>query len=114
MAKQFDKETPNDTEHFSFLVRKNNIESFGFNNRSKSHPLAIKFKYRYPTIHSELAAILNHSDSFDKYYMVNIRIGRSGKLLMSKPCRACQRLLRYYNINEVLYSTDCGFKTWLG
>lgn len=98
--------------HFSFLVRKNNILSIGWNNYLKTHPMAFKFNYNSRAIHSELACLLN-SDKIDrKSYMVNVRIGQNNKLLLSKPCENCQSLLLHHGITNVVYSTREGFE-WM-
>lgn len=112
IAKQI--QIPNDsfTGHFSFLVKKNSIDSVGWNNKGKTHTIAYKLNYKYPTIHSELACILNYNKNPSKHYMVNIRIGKSGNVLLSKPCKNCRRLLKHYNISKVIYSTDFGFSNW--
>lgn len=112
LAKEFNNETPIDTEHFSFIVRKNHIESIGWNLKEKTHPIADKFNYRWPTVHSELSSILNYDGNFNKVYMVNIRISKGGRILIAKPCKHCQELLLHYGIDKVIYSTEFGFKRW--
>ena len=112
-AKLLNIETDSDTRHFSFLVRKNSINSVGYNFVNKTHTIAKKVGYKWPTIHSELSAILNFSGKeVSNYYMINFRFDKMGNLSMSKPCKGCQKLLRYYNISKVIYSTGCGFKGW--
>jgi hypothetical protein len=113
IAKELNNETNSDTRHFSFLVRKNSINSVGYNYITKTHPIAFKLGYKWPTQHSELSAILNFSGKeISDYYMINFRFDKMGNLALSKPCKGCQRLLRYYNIGKVVYSTGCGFKIW--
>lgn len=101
--------TPGRSKHFSFLIRKNKIVSIGWNNGSKSHPIAAKFNYQSQAIHSELHCILNADKIDKKCYMINIRIGQKDEILMSCPCQFCQTLLLHYNIRDVLYSTKEGF-----
>lgn len=99
------------SKHFSFIVRKNNIVSFGYNRADKTHPLANKFGYKHPTIHSELSAILNFNDlqNSHKYSFLNLRFN-TGKLDIARPCPKCQKLLVHYGFNIVTYSTSKGFK----
>jgi deoxycytidylate deaminase len=113
MAKILNDETSSDIRHFSFLVRKNSVNSIGYNNTSKTHTIADKIGYRYPTIHSELSTILNFSGKeISDYYMINFRFDKMGNLSMSKPCNNCQNLLKHYGIVKVVYSTGYGFKIW--
>lgn len=102
--------TPGRSKHFSFLIRKSNIVSVGWNNGSKTHPIAAKFNYYSEAIHSELHCILNASKIDKKCSMINIRIDKRDKILLSKPCEKCQNLLYHYGINDVIYSYEKGFK----
>jgi deoxycytidylate deaminase len=99
------------SKHFSFIVKKNNIVSVGWNS-FKSHTIAFKHNYPYGKIHSELACILNYSgdiNCLNKYEILNIRIGMDNNLKLSKPCKFCKKMLSHYNINNVVYSTELGF-----
>ena len=113
IAKELNRETEASTSHYSFLVRKNSINSMGYNLTKKTHPIAHKLNYRYPTRHSELNCILNFSGKELKdFYMINYRFDKMGNLAMSKPCCSCQRLLKDYNVAKVIYSSGYGFKIW--
>ena len=97
--------------HFSYIVRRNKIICIGVNCSEKTHTLSYKFGYRFPRIHSELAAIVRfpHSPEFlTKCALVNIRIGRSKKILLSKPCRFCTKLISVFGLKEVYYSNQSG------
>lgn len=94
------------TAHFSFLVKKNEIISVGWNNYYKTHPLSKKFGY-YNGIHSELSCIVSCQRSMRGTYMINTRI-KNGDLAISKPCNICQRMLLWYNIENIVYSNDKG------
>lgn len=96
--------------HFSFLVRKNQIVSMGWNNYLKTHPIADKFNYGSKAIHSELACLLNANKIDKKSYMINIRIGANNSIMLSRPCKNCQSLLLHYGVSDVIYSTEEGFK----
>jgi len=88
----------------------------GFSNSTKTHTIANQYHYRFPTIHSELDAILNFQRP-NKYLhyctMLNVRFLKNGKLSLSKPCRGCQELLRTFGISSVVYSTNEGKFEWL-
>ena len=99
----------NKNKHFSFIVRKNKIESIGWNDYQKTHPLSYKYNYYSRAIHSELACLLNCSKIDRKSYMINIRLGKNNKLLMSRPCDICESLLFHHGIFNVVYSTEEGF-----
>lgn len=113
-AKKLHEFTPSKTSHYSFMVKKRVVTSVGYNNRSKTHPLAAKFNYEYPNLHSELASLINLNFDIERrplrgYYMVNLRFGKGGELRNSRPCEKCQEVLSYYQI-PIVYSTGNGFK----
>lgn len=83
-----------DNSHYSFLIVKGKIRKVGKNNKKKTHTGCIKY-YQYPYIHSEFAVLKNISYDI-RGILVNIRRGRSGKLLNSLPCVGCQQLLASY------------------
>lgn len=98
-------------KHFSFLVSKNTIVSFGWNDYNKTHTIAKKFGHYEGRIHSELACIVSCQRKLSSnMIIVNTRIGTNNTLMMSKPCDCCQRMLLWYNIQNVVYSTSEGFK----
>ncbi len=96
--------------HFSFLFKKNNIISIGWNSYEKTHPLAKKFGHKSDNIHSELACILNMKRTIiTDLRMVNIRLNNKGEFRYSFPCKNCQKMLAYYGVNDIIYSTNEGF-----
>lgn len=98
------------SKHFSFILYRNRIVSLGWNQK-KTHPLAHKYGYEYPYIHSELHSILNFNGSLadlESCELVNIRINRKGKALLSKPCKDCKRLLRSFVFKNVFYTDNEG------
>lgn len=95
--------------HFSFLVKKNKILSFSWNMPRKTSPLSYKFDPEYPYLHSEASLIKNfHPKWIDECIMVNTRIGKKGKIRLSKPCKYCQEMIKYFKIKDVYYTTDEG------
>jgi tRNA(Arg) A34 adenosine deaminase TadA len=95
--------------HFSFIVERNKIVSFGWNSSLKTHPLAAKFGHKFSSIHSELHAIKNFPYSPKElvhYDFINIRINRNHTYCLSKPCIHCMQLLIAFNIPKVIYSIN--------
>lgn len=108
-AKKLHVHTPHNTFHYSFIIKKRSIVSVGYNNRSKTHPLAEKFGYEYPNLHSELACLINANMDAGDCYMINIRFGKGGDIRNSRPCKNCQKVLRHYDM-PIVYSTGNGFR----
>jgi deoxycytidylate deaminase len=109
LARNLIEAVPHQFKHFSFILRKNNIISVGWNKPFKTHPQANKYGYKFNAIHAELAAILK----FDKpvsqlryHTMVNVRLDKQGKIKLSRPCETCQRVLSSFVVGEVWYSTN--------
>lgn len=97
--------------HFSFIVIRNKIICSGINRQDKTHPIADKFNYYKKNIHSELSAILNwplSNKELSGTTMVNIRLDKNSKIMLSKPCQFCQRLLASFDFGEIWYSDDFG------
>jgi hypothetical protein len=82
---------PVERTHYSFVLRKNKILALGKEYRGKTHPLAQKYGYKYPTIHSELDAFrqLSKADIRDSLVLVNARISSTGVVGMARPCKYC-------------------------
>ena len=95
--------------HFSFVIRKNKVIAIGKEQRDKTHPLAVKYGYKYPTIHSELDAFrqLHKSDIRDSLVLVNTRISITSKFGMSRPCKYCIGWVGEI-FNEVWYTNEEG------
>jgi deoxycytidylate deaminase len=97
--------------HVSFITRRNTIICYGFNDILKTHPMSKRFGYPNENIHSELAAIKNFSlpvSELKKYTLFNVRIDRNGQFNNSKPCKNCRRMLEYFGIKKVYFSTKKG------
>ena len=93
--------------HFSFIVDKNKIVSFGWNNGWKTHPMAAHYGHRFNAIHSELAAIKNFPyplRELKNYNLVNIRVKKDLSLGHAMPCSFCQKMLESFEISGVYYS----------
>jgi hypothetical protein len=99
-------------KHFSFLIFRNKILSFGYALGYTSHTLAYKYKYRFNSIHSELKCLIEFPRPplfLKKCTLINIRIMSDGTIGMSKPCPKCQQLLKDFGISKVYFSNRDGF-----
>jgi len=80
---------PQERTHYSIVLHKNKIVAVGTENRGKTHPKAKALGYKYPTIHSELAAYIELEQDPAKCILVNLRVSPTGKIGMARPCRYC-------------------------
>lgn len=97
--------------HISWIMSGRKVLGLGFNNCWKTDALAFRFKYRFCSIHSELAAIKSfvRPASYLRFcVLVNVRFLRDGTPSMSRPCSSCQYLLQYFGLREVYYTTNEG------
>ena len=102
---------PHRCKHFSFIVKRSTILSFGQNTYDKTHPIGKKLGYRNGNIHSELAAVVNFE--WDRRILgdcdiVNVRLNRHGTIRYSKPCNCCLKLLEQLDVNRVYYTNKNG------
>ena len=109
--------------HVAMIFDRNKLISIGQNNTKKISSNAIYFGKRYnvtrfvdwPYEHSEINAIARiwsriRIDS--RLKIVVVRIGRSGKLLNSKPCDSCKTVMDAIGLDRVFFSTNDGFSTY--
>lgn len=102
--------------HFTFLTKGSSIVAVGINS-CKTHPLASKYGYHWPSLHSELSAYIKcpKDIDFSRCRMINIRLSRASLrakrpiLRMSKPCETCHSWVCALGLREILYTTDSGF-----
>lgn len=104
----------------SCLVYKNNVLSFGFNQK-KSHPFQAKFGKNDDCIflHAEVDAIKNalKCNSLDELKKSTLYIYRAKKINgklgsgLAKPCDGCMRAIANFNIRNVVYSTEGGYQS---
>lgn len=74
--------------------KKGNVLSIGENSYLKSHPYMKELSARHGMpykifLHAEIAAILKCRDLSKAYRILVTRVGRSGDLLLAKPCKIC-------------------------
>lgn len=72
----------------------------------------IKTYKEYPFLHAEshLVSKLLHryNTILPSWSMVVLRINREGRILLSKPCKKCQKILNAVDFKKVYYSLDGG------
>jgi deoxycytidylate deaminase len=96
--------------HFAFIIEKNKIRAIGWNAK-KTHPQALKFGYPWLYVHAELSAITRFEGNpreLAKCICVNVRLNKDGKILQSKPCKSCLRMLAAFRLKEIFYTDDNG------
>ena len=104
------------SRHISFIVQRRKIITVGWNNEFKSHTLGRKFGQRAESIHSELHAISRfpHRDlDIVKTIMYNVRITRDNRIVQSKPCEACLKMVMAYNLNGLCFTNSEGVFEWV-
>lgn len=95
--------------HFTFIMKRNRVISYGFNLNWKTHPLA---QNRYRSLHSEIMALTqfpHRNEDYFKCQLVNVRLNSNLELRLSKPCGYCQSLLAAYGFRDIWYTTNSGF-----
>lgn len=104
------------------IIYKKQIISTGWNLENKTHPLQkMMNKYRgydinlsnaRHTQHAECHALVKIDDldiDWSKVSIFNYRIKRDGSKGMSKPCKACEAMLRNKGIKEIYFTTETGW-----
>lgn len=104
------------------LIYKGKIISVGYNLQDKTNPLQKRFnQYREfdpnasgckNSIHAECHAILKAKDLDIDWRKVDVfvyRIKKDGSKGMSRPCPACEALLKQQGVKKIYYSTDNGW-----
>lgn len=100
-------------KHYSFLVRRNNILGIYLNNPTKTHSLSKRFKFKWQTLHSEIALLASTSFVFGKEFprlkVYNVRINNLGQISIAKPCINCDLALKSFGFRDVYYTNNDGF-----
>ena len=96
----------------SAIVMKNDIISFGFNER-KTHPLQSRFATNPMAIyrHAEIASIINglrriSVDDFKKCDIYVARIKKDKSWGLAMPCKGCTEAISNFGLRNVYYTTD--------
>ena len=93
-------------QHGSVLIKNNKVIGRGYNRYSGHKPHHLR------TIHAEMNAIQNASDSCENATMYVIRLSQitDDGLGSSCPCKKCAKFMKLHKINKVVYSTGEGFE----
>jgi len=83
--------------------------SSGTNLARKTSPDMIRFGKPRP-VHAEQNALISHKhyDTFKGTDLVVVRLGRDGKIRMSKPCSECTKLIEAAKIKKVYFTNEAG------
>ena len=99
----------NPKRHISALVKGGKVLAYGesgLGGASKFSPI------RGRSCHSEMAVLkflsTDNRRKICKYTIWNVRWSRNGKLLNSKPCINCQKVLLESGIKNIVYSNEDG------
>ena len=111
------KEHDNRCFHTTFLLKKGKLVSIGINS-SKTNPRNLKYDYTARNgvdirhivgTHSELSAIIKYGkEDISDCIVVNVRIGRDGKVNNSMPCHGCLSMFVQTGFRRLFYSNSMG------
>jgi len=93
-------------KHFSFIFKKNNLMSIGYNNQYKTHPLAYKLDYYDSSVHSELSSIISYSGSFkdlSNCILLNTRVNSNNELGQCCPCDKCMQWIGAVGFKNIFH-----------
>lgn len=106
--------------HYAAAFEKNKMIAFAKNNPIKFNAKAYRMgemfnidtykEYPYPHAESHLVSkLLDRYNTIDpSWKIVVLRINREGRLLLSKPCDNCQKILDVLNLKNIYYSNNNG------
>jgi tRNA(Arg) A34 adenosine deaminase TadA len=91
--------------------KRGSVLSVGQNSYIKTHPLQAKHAalvglHDKIYLHAEMAAIVRCKDLSKAHKIVVMRLGKSGKELLAKPCAICQSAIEASGIEIVEYTTS--------
>jgi|LakMenE01Jun11ns_1017448.scaffolds.fasta_scaffold9935559_6 hypothetical protein len=104
--------------HYAAAFDNNKMIAFAGNNPIRFSAKAFKMGERFnistykefPFVHAEshlVSKLLDRYDTIDtNWKIVVVRINREGRILLSKPCKNCQKILDALELYNVFYSTN--------
>ena len=104
-------EWDNPKRHISALVKGGKVLAYGESSLG-GRPYCTTIRGR--SCHSEMSVLkyissdLKNKRKVGKYTIWNVRWSRSGKLVNSKPCHHCQKVLLGVGIKNIVFSTNSG------
>ena len=117
----YDKFKPNPYQrryHYAFAFDGKKIVGFAKNNpikvNAKAYRMGQKFNIQtyldFPFSHAESHLISQLLDTYNSirsdWSLVVLRINRQGKILLSKPCQNCQKIIDSVGFQKVYWSID--------
>ena len=91
--------------------KKGRVLSIGENNYIKTHPYQAKLakaaglEYQEKVfLHAEVSAIIRCKDLSKAHRILVTRVGKSGKLLLAKPCKICESAIKAAGIKFTEHS----------
>lgn len=106
--------------HYAAAFDGNKMIEFAWNNPvtfdAKAFRIGQKFNIKtfkeYPFLHAEshlVSKLLHRYNTIrPDWSVVVLRINRNGRILLSKPCKKCQKILDAVELFNVFYSNDSG------
>jgi hypothetical protein len=104
--------------HYAAAFDNNKMIAFAGNNPIRFSAKAFRMGERfnistykeYPFPHAEshlISKLLDRYNSIDtNWKIVVLRINREGRILLSKPCKNCQKILDALELHNIFYSTN--------
>lgn len=80
----------------------------GYNEVRTCSRMPAKYRKHKFSLHAEQKAVLNSHDNLDDAEILVVRLSKTGKLLLAKPCIHCCYTLEHVKIKYVYYSNDDG------
>ena len=94
--------------HVAAIFQRNKILSIG-QNSFKTHPIAKEYGHKGNCLHAESSSIIRHGlEDCSGLSIAVLRIGRKNNLTTSKPCVACETLIKSVGIRKVYYTNKIG------
>jgi deoxycytidylate deaminase len=93
------------------IVKGNKLISIGRNFRYKTHPITFKYYSKVKTQHAEANAMfkVRPRSKLNGAQLFVYRENKNGEPAISKPCKHCLALMRYFEIKEVFYTVAGGY-----
>lgn len=92
------------------LVAQNNPIKISHKAYQIGKQFKIKHYQRYPYVHAESHLVSKLLDTYNaidsNLSVIVLRINRQGKILLSKPCENCQKILDAVGLKKVYWSID--------
>ena len=90
--------------------------SSGTNEYHRSHPLFAHFAKmvgREEKIfkHAEFSALISAGNK-EVYAILVQRFGQNGNMLLAKPCIICEKIIEYWGVKKVMYTTPSGIESY--